>query len=100
MREGATVPWRVYRPAIVIGDSRTGEMDKVDGPYYFFKAIQRARNALPQWFPLVGPEVGSTNLVPVDYVAVRDGRDRPPRRASTAARSTSPTRRWSRPARR
>ncbi len=69
VREGAQVPWRVYRPAIVIGDSRTGEMDKVDGPYYFFKAIQRARNALPQWFPLVGPEVGSTNLVPVDYVA-------------------------------
>ena len=53
----------------MIGDSRTGEMDKVDGPYYFFKAIQKARNALPQWFPLIGPEVGSTNLVPVDYVA-------------------------------
>ena len=41
VREGATVPWRVYRPAIVVGDSRTGEMDKIDGPYYFFKAIQR-----------------------------------------------------------
>ena len=68
VRDGAQVPWRVYRPAIVIVDSRTGEMDKIDGPYYFFKAIQRARNALPQWFPLVGPEVGSTNLVPVDYV--------------------------------
>jgi NAD(P)-dependent dehydrogenase (short-subunit alcohol dehydrogenase family) len=69
VRETAQVPWRVYRPAIVIGDSRTGEMDKVDGPYYFFKAIQRARNALPQWFPLIGPEVGSTNIVPVDFVA-------------------------------
>ena len=33
--------WRVYRPAIVVGDSRTGEMDKIDGPYYFFKAIQK-----------------------------------------------------------
>ncbi len=44
-------------------------MDKVDGPYYFFKAIQKARDTLPQWFPLVGPEVGDTNLVPVDYVA-------------------------------
>ena len=69
VREEATVPWRVYRPAIVVGDSRTGEMDKIDGPYYFFKAIQRARDLLPQWFPLAGPEVGDTNIVPVDYVA-------------------------------
>ncbi|HKH16754.1 MAG TPA: SDR family oxidoreductase [Solirubrobacteraceae bacterium] len=61
--------WRVYRPAIVVGDSRTGEMDKIDGPYYFFKAIQKARGALPQWFPLVGLEVGWTNIVPVDWVA-------------------------------
>jgi NAD(P)-dependent dehydrogenase (short-subunit alcohol dehydrogenase family) len=61
--------WRVYRPAIVVGNSKTGEMDKVDGPYYFFKAIQKARNTLPQWFPLVGIEVGHTNLVPVDFVA-------------------------------
>ncbi|MEA2380617.1 MAG: hypothetical protein QOH72_588 [Solirubrobacteraceae bacterium] len=68
-REQTTVPWRVYRPAIVIGHSQTGEMDKVDGPYYFFKLIQKARNALPQWFPLIGPELGYTNIVPVDYVA-------------------------------
>jgi NAD(P)-dependent dehydrogenase (short-subunit alcohol dehydrogenase family) len=61
--------WRVYRPAIVVGDSRTGEMDKIDGPYYFFKALQKARRALPQWFPLVGLEVGWTNIVPVDWVA-------------------------------
>ena len=44
-------------------------MDKIDGPYYFFKAIQKVRHALPQWFPLVGLEVGRTNIVPVDYVA-------------------------------
>jgi NAD(P)-dependent dehydrogenase (short-subunit alcohol dehydrogenase family) len=59
----------VYRPGIVIGHSETGEMDKVDGPYYFFKLIQKLRNALPEWFPLAGPEGGKTNLVPVDYVA-------------------------------
>jgi NAD(P)-dependent dehydrogenase (short-subunit alcohol dehydrogenase family) len=64
--EGA---WRVYRPAIVVGDSRTGEMDKIDGPYYFFKAIQRLRHFLPEWFPLLGPELGYTNIVPVNYVA-------------------------------
>ena len=44
-------------------------MDKIDGPYYFFKAIQKARHALPEWFPLVGLELGYTNIVPVDYVA-------------------------------
>jgi thioester reductase-like protein len=69
VRDSAKVPWRVYRPAIVVGHSQTGEMDKIDGPYYFFKAIQKARFALPEWFPLIGPELGYTNIVPVDYVA-------------------------------
>jgi NAD(P)-dependent dehydrogenase (short-subunit alcohol dehydrogenase family) len=63
------VPWRCYRPAIVVGDSRTGEMDKVDGPYYFFKAIQRLRRLVPEWAPLVGVDLGATNIVPVDWVA-------------------------------
>jgi NAD(P)-dependent dehydrogenase (short-subunit alcohol dehydrogenase family) len=62
-------PWRVYRPSIVVGNSQTGEMDKIDGPYYFFTAIKKARHYLPGWFPLVGPEFGHTNIVPVDYVA-------------------------------
>ncbi len=68
-RTQTKVPWRVYRPAVVVGDSRTGEMDKIDGPYYFFTAIKMARHYLPGWFPLVGPELGYTNIVPVDYVA-------------------------------
>jgi thioester reductase-like protein len=69
VRSDATVPWRVYRPAVVVGHSKTGEMDKIDGPYYFFTAIQKLRDALPQWVPLIGPELGWTNIVPVDYVA-------------------------------
>ena len=69
VRDRAKVPWRVYRPAIVVGHSQTGEMDKIDGPYYFFKAIQRLRHWLPEWFPLAGPELGWTNIVPVDFVA-------------------------------
>ncbi len=69
VREQPFVPWRVYRPAIVVGDSRTGEMDKVDGPYYFFKTIQRARQLLPEWLPLVGLDLGRTNVVPVNWVA-------------------------------
>jgi NAD(P)-dependent dehydrogenase (short-subunit alcohol dehydrogenase family) len=68
-REESRVPWRVYRPAVVVGHSKTGVMDKVDGPYYFFKAIQKIRGLLPEWAPLVGPELGWTNIVPVDYVA-------------------------------
>ncbi len=69
VREQPYVPWRVYRPAVVVGDSKTGEMDKVDGPYYFFKAIQRARGLFPEWLPLVGIDLGKTNVVPVDWVA-------------------------------
>jgi NAD(P)-dependent dehydrogenase (short-subunit alcohol dehydrogenase family) len=68
-RTHTRMPWRVYRPSIVVGNSQTGEMDKIDGPYYFFKAIQKVRGTVPQWFPLVGPELGYTNIVPVDYVA-------------------------------
>ncbi len=60
--------WTVYRPAFVVGDSATGEMDKVDGPYYFFKLIQRMRQILPPWMPSVGIEGGRINIVPVDFV--------------------------------
>jgi NAD(P)-dependent dehydrogenase (short-subunit alcohol dehydrogenase family) len=69
VREEAAVPWRVYRPAIVVGDSQTGAMDKVDGPYYFFPLLKLMRDNLPAWLPLVGVDLGDTNVVPVDYVA-------------------------------
>jgi NAD(P)-dependent dehydrogenase (short-subunit alcohol dehydrogenase family) len=68
VRDHSSVPTRIYRPGVVVGDSRTGVMDKVDGPYYFFKGIQKLRDTLPKWFPLIGPELGRTNIVPVDYV--------------------------------
>ncbi|MFA9215871.1 MAG: SDR family oxidoreductase [Sphingomonadaceae bacterium] len=60
--------WRVYRPGLVVGDSVSGEMDKIDGPYYFFKLIQRIRQLLPPWMPTIGIEGGRINIVPVDYV--------------------------------
>jgi NAD(P)-dependent dehydrogenase (short-subunit alcohol dehydrogenase family) len=69
VRHRSKVPWRIYRPAIVVGHSATGVIDKIDGPYYFFKMIQKLRQSLPPWFPLVGPEGGYINLVPVDFVA-------------------------------
>ncbi|QHE84367.1 SDR family oxidoreductase [Hydrogenophaga sp. BPS33] len=68
VRQECKVPWTVYRPAAVVGDSRTGEMDKIDGPYYFFKLIQRMRQILPPWMPSVGLEGGRINIVPVDFV--------------------------------
>ncbi|HCE11104.1 MAG TPA: short chain dehydrogenase [Oxalobacteraceae bacterium] len=60
--------FRIYRPGMVVGDSKTGEMDKIDGPYYFFKLIQRIRQLLPPWMPMIGIEGGRINIVPVDYV--------------------------------
>ncbi len=68
VREHCTMPWRAYRPAIVLGDSKTGEIDKIDGPYYFFKLLQRMRSMLPPWMPTIGIEGGRVNMVPVDFV--------------------------------
>jgi NAD(P)-dependent dehydrogenase (short-subunit alcohol dehydrogenase family) len=69
VRKECHVPWRVYRPAIVVGHSQTGEIDKIDGPYYFFRTIQRLRGLAPSWLRGIGIEGGPINLVPVDYVA-------------------------------
>ncbi|AKS42161.1 SDR family oxidoreductase [Wenzhouxiangella marina] len=69
VRTHAKVPWRIYRPGIVVGHSKTGEIDKIDGPYYFFKLIQKMRRMLPSWVPTLGLEGGRINLVPVDFVA-------------------------------
>ncbi|GAA5317737.1 MAG: SDR family oxidoreductase [Candidatus Pelagadaptatus aseana] len=69
VRETTTIPWRIFRPAIVVGHSQTGEIDKIDGPYYFFKVIQRLRNIMPSFIPTLGMEAGPINLVPVDFVA-------------------------------
>ncbi len=66
---GSGVRFRIYRPGLVVGSSVTGEADRIDGPYYAFKLIQRIRNALPSWVPLAGLEGGTINIVPVDFVA-------------------------------
>src|SRR5690606_15268567 len=68
VRKQQKVPVRIYRPALVLGHSETGEMDKIDGPYYFFKLLQKMRKAFPQWMPMMGVEGGRLNMVPVDYV--------------------------------
>ena len=61
--------YRIYRPGIVLGNSKTGEMDKIDGPYYFFRALKKLRQMLPPWMPMIGLEGGRINMVPVDWVA-------------------------------
>ena len=66
VRENVQAATPFFRPGIVVGHSETGEMDKIDGPYYFFKLLQKLRHALPEWFPLVSVEDGWTNIVPVD----------------------------------
>jgi NAD(P)-dependent dehydrogenase (short-subunit alcohol dehydrogenase family) len=69
VREEVEAKTLVFRPGMVVGHSETGEMDKIDGPYYFFKLLQKLRHALPEWVPLAGPQGGQTNIVPVDFVA-------------------------------
>ncbi len=62
-----TLPITVFRPSIVVGDSRTGRTVKYDGPYYIFKLIHK----IPSWMPLVNIGKGNAyvNLVPVDFVS-------------------------------
>ena len=69
VRELSDLPWRIYRPGIVVGDSVSGEIDKIDGPYYFFPAIKNISKALPSWLRSMMVAGGKLNIVPVDYVA-------------------------------
>ena len=62
--------YRVFRPSGVVGDSKTGAMDRIDGVYFGFGAIKKIAYALPGWVRLPVPKVrGGFNLVRVDYVA-------------------------------
>jgi NAD(P)-dependent dehydrogenase (short-subunit alcohol dehydrogenase family) len=67
IRDQCTVPWRVYRPGIVVGHSETGHAVRVDGLYHLFPAIKRLAS-LPA-MPLIGLDGGRVHVVPVDYVA-------------------------------
>ncbi|RZV52983.1 MAG: SDR family oxidoreductase [Deltaproteobacteria bacterium] len=62
--------YRIYRPSGVVGDSKTGAMDRIDGVYFSFAAIKKLAYALPGWARVPVPRIrGGFNLVPVDYVA-------------------------------
>jgi thioester reductase-like protein len=61
------IPTTIYRPAIVVGDSRTGETQKFDGPYYVLRYVSlNAGRPLPML--QTGSEDSSFNVVPVDFV--------------------------------
>jgi NAD(P)-dependent dehydrogenase (short-subunit alcohol dehydrogenase family) len=68
VRASSATPWRIYRPGIVVGRSDTGEMDKIDGIYFFFPLI-KAASRLPQRATIPLPFKPRLNVVPVDFVA-------------------------------
>lgn len=60
------IPFVIYRPSIVIGDSKLGETNKFDGPYPVIFLI----NKLPKYFFMsqIGTGNYPINFIPVDYV--------------------------------
>jgi thioester reductase-like protein len=60
------IPLTVYRPSVVVGDSKTGETAKYDGIYYVINYLKKFPSILRTLN--VGNKVGSINLVPVDFV--------------------------------
>src|SRR5918999_3275847 len=66
-QELGRVPTTIYRPAIVVGDSRTGDTQKFDGPYFMLRVISFCeRHGLP--IPQFGRSNAPFNVVPVDFV--------------------------------
>jgi len=61
------VPTTILRPAIVVGDSRTGDTEKFDGPYYLLRTISRAQG-FKRPVMQFGASGASFNVVPVDFV--------------------------------
>lgn len=68
----ARLPVTVYRPGVIVGDSRSGWALKIDGPYY----ILRVLTALKKFpgsgrLPMIVPRETNSyfHLVPVDFVA-------------------------------
>jgi thioester reductase-like protein len=62
----ARVPATVLRPATIVGDSRTGEIDRFEGPYLLVQLLLSAPSDLR--LPLPARSDVPLNLVPVDFV--------------------------------
>jgi thioester reductase-like protein len=65
-RAQADLPATIYRPSIVVGDSRTGEIDRFEGPYALAILLVASPLAVP--LPLPADAVAPLNVVPVDFV--------------------------------
>jgi thioester reductase-like protein len=60
------LPCSVLRPAIVVGDSRTGEIDRFEGPYSIAILLVTSPVSVP--VPLPGDGAAPLNVVPIDFV--------------------------------
>jgi len=65
-RAQVDLPATIYRPSIVVGDSRTGEIDRFEGPYAMAILLVASPVSVP--LPLPGDAVAPLNVVPVDFV--------------------------------
>ncbi|GAC56662.1 putative oxidoreductase [Gordonia hirsuta DSM 44140 = NBRC 16056] len=68
VRDTEGLRWRIYRPSSIVGDSATGEADRIDGLYHFFPSLTEI-GQLPLILPVPVLDIGDVNVVPVDYVA-------------------------------
>jgi thioester reductase-like protein len=66
LKAGERLPVSIYRPAIVVGNSKTGEISRFDGPYFMGLLLASSPVSVP--LPLPGKGIGPLNMVPVDYV--------------------------------
>ncbi len=64
-RAMARLPVTVYRPSIIVGDSRTGEIDRFEGPYLVAMLLVASPLAVP--LPLPGNGAAPLNAVPIDF---------------------------------
>ncbi len=65
-RSSNRLPTTIIRPSGVVGDSRTGEVDRFDSVYNLGMLLAASPVAMP--IPLAGEGRAPLNLVPVDYV--------------------------------
>ncbi|MDP2908349.1 MAG: SDR family oxidoreductase [Nanoarchaeota archaeon] len=62
------LPTRIFRPAITVGSSKTGETISFNGLYFAFEALNRTLLSYPSLLALPGKGNSKVNFVPVDYL--------------------------------
>lgn len=68
-RDEHNMDLRIYRPSAVVGDSTSGEIDKIDGPYYMCLLVSFLKRYLPSWVPILVPKLkANLDVVPRDYL--------------------------------